>query len=105
MTAIRDEVKKGNSYFFKETLNNARTLFRFRVDLYEAKMNFKNKPEFKAEKYLCDSCESEIDLSTHVLYCPSYATLRENRCLNNDSDLAQYLQKVLEIRTKLRLNR
>ena len=105
MAAIKDEVQKGNTYFFTETLKNARTLFKFRVDMYESKMNYKNKPEYKAEKYLCDSCESEVDLSTHVLYCPSYASLRENKSLNNDSDLALYLQKVLEIRSKLRLNR
>ena len=105
MEAIKDEIHKGNSYFFKETLSNVRILFRFRVDLYEAKMNFKHKPEYKAEKYLCDSCESEVDVNTHVLFCPSYATLRENKSLNNDSDLAEYLKSVLEIRMKLRLNK
>ena len=105
MAAIKNEIQKGNSYFFTETLKNARTLFKFRVDLFESKMNYKNKPEYKAEKYLCDSCEREIDLSTHVLYCSSYAPLREDKSLNNDSDLAEYLQKVLEIRVKLRLNR
>ena len=105
MSAIRDEVKKGNSYFFKETLENVRTLFGFRVDLYESKMNFKNKPEYKAEKYLCDSCESETDVSTHVLFCPSYSVLREQKDLNNDKHLANYLKQVLEIRTQLRLNR
>ena len=105
MSAIRDEVKKGNSYFFKETLENVGTLFRFRVDLYESKMNFKNKPEYKAEKYLCDSCESETDVSTHVLFCPAYAEIRKNKSLNSDSDLCEYLNRVLEIRTELRLNR
>ena len=105
MTALRDEVKKGNQYFYSETLNNARTIFRFRMELFEAKMNFKNKPEFKQERYLCDSCESEIDHNSHVLFCPSYSVLREDKNLNDDSHLAEYLQKVLEIRTRLRLNR
>ena len=105
MSAIRDEVKKGNSYFFKEALKNVRTHFRFRVDLYESKMNFKNKPEYKAEKYLCDSCESETDVSTHILFCPSYSVLREQKNLNNDRYQANYLKQVLEIGTQLRLNR
>ena len=103
MASLRDEIKKGNSYFFTESLQNARSIFRFRVDLFESKMNFKNK--FKQESLLCDSCESESDEATHVLFCPSYAPLRENKCLNNDTDLANYLQAVLEIRTNLRLNR
>ena len=68
-------------------------------------MNFKGKPEYKRENYMCDSCESAIDHNSHVLYCPSYAALRQDKDLNSDSDLADYLQNVLEIRTELRLNR
>ena len=66
MAAIRDEIKKGNTYFFTQTLQYMRTLFRFRSDLYESKMNFKNK--YRHEGYICDSCESESDESTHVLF-------------------------------------
>ena len=103
MSALRDEMRKRNSYFFNETLENARSLFRFRVDLLDAKMNFKGK--YKNDSYLCDSCESESDLNTHVLFCPAYISLRQNKSLNCDRHLAIYLQQVLEIRTNLRLNR
>ena len=105
MTALRDEVVKGNKYFYSESLINARTIFRYRMELFEAKMNYKNKPGYKQEKYLCDSCESQIDHNSHILFCPSYAVLRQDKNLNEDAHLAGYLQKVLEIRTKLRLNR
>ena len=105
MKALQDEIKKGNGYFFKETLYNARAIFRFRVELFEAKNNFKNRPEYKKQGYLCDSCQSQVDENTHVLFCPSYSSLREGKSLKNDVHLAQYLQKVLEIRTNLRLNR
>ena len=105
MSAIRDEMTKGNDYFCRESLTNVRTLFRFRVDLFEAKKNFKNKKEYKDENYLCDSCESEVDENTHVLYCVAYKDLREGKSMNNDEELCQYLQKVLEIRARLRLNR
>ena len=37
MGALRNEVKKGNEYFFRESLTNVRTLFRFKNDLFEAK--------------------------------------------------------------------
>ena len=103
MSAIRDEIKKGNSYFFAESLTNVRTLFKFRADLFEAKLNFKNK--HRDGNYLCDSCESESDLNTHVLFCPAYASLRQDKSLNCDKDLANYLQSVLEMRTNLRINR
>ena len=75
----------------------------FRVDLKESKGNFKQK--YKNEKLLCDSCESAIDETTHILHCPAYKLLRENRELNNDKHLAEYIREVMEIRTKLRLNR
>ena len=68
-------------------------------------MNFKNKPKYKKEQFLCDSCMSEVDENTHVLYCPSYSALREGKNLNDDNHLANYLQQVLEIRMKLRLDR
>ena len=105
MQALRDEAVKGNAYFFRETLKNVRTIFRFRMDLIEAKLNFKNKPEYKAEKYLCDSCETERDENTHVLHCRSYSSLREGKNLNSDSDLSEYLRQVLSIRSELRLDR
>ena len=105
MSAMRDEVQKGNAYFFRETLQNVRTIFRFRAELYESKLNFKNKPEYRAENFMCDSCENEVDHNTHVLFCPAYALLREEKDLNNDSDLAEYLQKVLDIRMNLRINK
>ena len=103
MTAIRDEVTKGNNYMFKETLQKVRTLCRFRADLFEAKSNYKNK--FKNEGLLCDSCESKVDQNTYVLFCSAYAKLRDGKSLNCDSDLAKYLAKVLDIRTNHRLNR
>ena len=105
MKALKDEITKGNEYFFNQSLQNVRTLFRFRVELFPAKMNFKHNSEFKQEKYLCDSCQTQSDENTHVLYCESYKALREGLDVNNDSHLAWYLKQVMEIRTELRLNR
>ena len=102
---MRDEVVKGNKYFFKEPIHRARILFRFRADLYSSKCNCKNNPSYKKEKYMCDSCETSQDVSSHVLYCPSYSDLRVGKDLQSDEDLAIYLQKVLLIRSKLRLLR
>ena len=105
MKALRDESSKGNKYFFKESLQNVRTLFRFRVELFQAKMNFKQNTEYKRENYLCDSCQTEVDENVHVLFCDSYKSLREGLDINNDQHLSWYLQRVMEIRTELRLTR
>ena len=105
MKAMRDEVEKGNGYFYKESLSSARIIFRFRAELIEAKMNFKSKQEYRREGYLCDSCETEIDENTHVLFCPAFKELREGKDVNNDRELAEYLKEVLSIRMQLRLNR
>ena len=105
LSSLRDEIVKGNKYFFTETLQNARALFRFRVDPFQAKINYKNNEEYKKEKYICDSCESATDENSHALYCPAYSDLRDGKNLQNDADLALYLQKVVLIRTKLRLSR
>ena len=105
MKALKDEITKGNQYFFEESLLDARTIFRFRVELVEAKLNYKNKTEYKKEAYRCDSCMTAQDENTHLLFCPSYQKLREGLSLNNDSHLANYIRQVLEIRMKLRLNR
>ena len=105
MKALRDEIVKGNEYFFKLSLHDVRNIFKFRMEMYHSKMNFKQNAEFNKENYLCDSCETQTDENIHVLFCSSYQKLREGLDINNDSHVAWYLQQVLEIRTELRLNR
>ena len=96
----------GMKEYLKEMkLEEARTLFKFRSKMMEAKFNFKHKTEYTQENWMCDSCESMIDSNLHVTWCSSYQHLREGKNLNSEKDLVQYLQKVMEIRTKLRLNR
>ena len=68
-------------------------------------MNYLNNPKYKSELWLCDSCETMIDSQSHVLYCPAYMQLREGKSLTSDSDNVEYFKKVLEIRTKLNLNK
>ena len=103
MNILRTEKTKKNEYIKQENISNARLIFRHRCDMFESKLNFKNNQAFKKDNYLCDSCESKQDDNLHVLYCESYKELRVNKDLNNNRDLGLYLQKVLNIRTKLKL--
>ena len=53
----------------------------------------------------CDSCQSSIETQDHVLWCLSYSTIREDKDISNDNDLANYLKQVLIIRDKLNLTK
>ena len=105
MSILRSEERKKNEYIKEENIPNARVLFKHRSDMFDSKLNFKNNVEFKKNNYMCDSCESEVDDNLHVLYCESYKDLRKGKNLDDNKDLGMYLQKVLHIRTKLRLEK
>ena len=92
------------THYFSESLENVRSIFGFRVELFETKKNFKQKVEYKEDNYLCDSCRTETDENIHVLFCESYKSLRENLDINNNTHLAWYLKTVMEIRTEVQLN-
>ena len=48
MSALRNEIVEGNTYFFTETLENVRILFRHKVELYDAKISYKNNAHYKS---------------------------------------------------------
>ena len=104
MSKLKD--KTGESFERKQYLENkvileARTMFRFRTGMYQCKMNFRNVQAFKEDMWRCDSCQSQIDTQSHVLFCPAYQQLRAGKDIQNDEDLTKYLVKVLKIREKL----
>ena len=68
-------------------------------------LSFKNKKEYEVENWACNSCERMIDTNSHILWCESYKELREEKDLKCNKDLANYLQKVMAIREKLKIER
>ena len=82
---------------------NARELFKFRSKMFNAKFNYKSDPRHSNKLWKCNSCQSGIESQDHVLWCPSYSSLREGKNIDNDEDLAEYLKNVLIIRDKLNL--
>ena len=60
------------------------------------KMNFSHDPKYEKELWVCEGCKVSISTQSHVLWCPSYLSLRENKNITNDKDLAQYLQAVFK---------
>ena len=82
---------------------NAREFYKYRTKMYNAKFNYKSNERHANDLWQCSSCQSAIETQEHVLFCGAYATLREQKDLNSDKDLAEYLRKVLIIREKLNL--
>ena len=82
-------------------MEQIRTKFRIRTKMTKVKMNMKNGEQ----NWMCDSCETAIDTQSHVLWCPAYAKIREGKDLSSDIDLIDYFDKVISIRTELKLKR
>ena len=88
-------------------LSDARTHFRVRSSTLPFKMNMKSDKKFSAVMWRCDSCYSAStgpgstlcpETTSHVLWCPAYAPLREGLSLDSDTDVARYFQAVLKYR-------
>ena len=73
--------------------------------MIDAKFNLKNKTDYKAALWLCDSCESAIENQSHLMWCPAYQHVREGKEMSSDTDLVNYVRKVLQIRQELKLRR
>ena len=93
------------SYMDNKTIVESRMMFKIRSKMTDCKMNYPSDPRNKRDLWMCDSCQSEIDTQSHVLHCPAYAKLRQDRDLNNDSDICKYFVEVMRIRSKLGLTK
>ena len=95
----------GRQPYLKElNLEGARTKFKYRTKMTQfVKMNYSSDPKYSEDLWRCQSCRTKIDSQNHVLWCPSYANLREGKDLDSDKDLCEYLQEVFRIRHKLEI--
>ena len=105
LECMKNEIYEEKPYLTEMNMWNARLHFSLRTRMFPCKMNYMSSHKYKAELWSCDSCETMIDSQSHILYCPAYKQLREGKSLTSDSDIVEYFKKVLEIRTKLNLNK
>ena len=94
---LKEGPYKRQDYFKELKVEDIRTKFRYRTKMIDVKFNFRNKNNYSKVLWLFDSCETSIESQSHVLWCPAYRNTRENKDLNSDSDLVQYIKKVLDI--------
>ena len=102
---LRNEEYGEKDYLRKMSMHDARINFSLRSRMFKCKMNFLNTPQYRAEMWRCDSCQTCIDSQSHVLYCPAYQQLREGKSLTSDQDIVTYFKEVLEIRLKLDIDK
>jgi hypothetical protein len=94
---------ESKEYLAKMTLESSRMNFKLRSKMLDVKFNYSAKHE--KELWLCDSCCSSIETQSHLLFCPAYSTLREGKDLLNDDHLIEYVQEVMNVRTKMNLRK
>ena len=92
-------------YLKSMKVEEARTKFKFRTEMLNFKFNYKHDPVNLATLWNCDSCQSAIETQGHILWCPAYSDLRQDKDINNDKHLIEYIQKVLQIREKLNITK
>ena len=103
---FKSETFEIKEYFSKLNLTESRAIFKHRSKMMQfTKMNYSNDPTYRKELWQCNSCQTNIDTQSHILWCPAYAKLRENKDINNNKDLSNYLLEVLKIRTNLNLTK
>ena len=94
---LMKEGLKMKPYVLNMKLRDARTMFRNRTRMLPVKMNMKSNEKFAKNSWKCDDCQ-RMDSQSHILWCPSYAPLRQNRDLEKDEDLVHFFQDVFKIR-------
>ena len=92
---------KKKDYISEMTMEESQTYFKYRSFMTNVKFNYKNYQKYSSELWKCDSCLSAIETQSHILWCPTYQTLREGKDIENDDDLVKYIAEVMNAREKL----
>ena len=79
---------------------DARLKFALRTRMTKTvQANYKGDQKFKSNDWKCKECQV-LDTQEHIVRCPTYRSLRNDKNLTNDKDLIDYFRKVIDIRSK-----
>ena len=73
------------------------TNFRIRPKRLKTKMNMKHVENVTQKLWKCYYCQC-MDSQAHIIWCPAFSPLREDKDLSNNLDLVHYYQNVMKIR-------
>ena len=95
-------------YVTNLNISEARMKFKINACMTPTiQMNFPSDVEFASNLWTCSGCAGsdmgdEVvgcrDTQQHVMICPGYAQLREDKNLDNDRDLVHYFAQVIKNR-------
>ena len=96
----------GRRPYIKElNITKSRNIFKYRSSMTQhVKMNQKSNKEYSRTLWKCNQCGRQ-DTNSHLLWCFGFSNEREGADLNNDSELAEYLQKVFMRRNEEEINK
>ena len=103
-SALVNENFDMKKYLKEMKLTDARTYFRIRSNTTNVKMNRKSDPKHAAQLWKCSGC-GNLDTQSHIMWCPSFAPLREGLDVSNDTDVIHYFQEVFKLRENLETNK
>ena len=102
---------KRQAYLTSLNLADARWRFKSNASMTPTvKMNFPSDEEFASQLWSCSGCgNSDLgyelagsrDTQQHIMLCPGYEELRENKNLEDDRDLVKYFSQVIKRRQDL----
>jgi hypothetical protein len=102
---------KRQAYLTSLNLSDARMRFKINASMTPTvKMNFPSDEDFASQLWSCSGCgNSDLgyelagsrDTQQHIMICPGYEELRENKNLEDDRDLVKYFSQVIKRRKDL----
>ena len=96
---LSSEEYEEKPYISEMKVSQGRVFFSSRSFMLSTiQWNFQNKPEYKANQYLC-RCKEHVDSQSSLLTCKLYSNQRIGLDLyNSDTDLVTYFQRIIQER-------
>ena len=93
-------------YIGEMKTNDGRLMFKYRSRMTpEVQMNFMSNTDYARDMWTCTGCKTvenekswKKDSQEHILICPGYSELRQNKDLTSDGDLVAYFREVILLR-------
>ena len=97
---FKDKTFEAKKCLQEMNLSDSRTHLRRRSNMLNVKMTQKNNRVFATKLWKCEACFN-LDSQSHLMWCPAYASLREDLDIDNDLDVVHYIQNVFKIQESM----
>ena len=104
---LQNEEFKRKSYLSSLNIYESRMRFKIKSHMTPSiRMNFQSDVQHTRDMWACPGCLTGGDIGCrdtqyHVMICPSYADLRQDKDLTKDKDVVHYFQQFIKVRQNL----